>query len=287
MLRRDNGRLLETRSVFRTTAVNHIAYSVSDVARSRDWFMDLLGMKCVFDDGRRCSVAFGNPERAIYLGPSRDSGGKPSVNHFAISIADFDAAAVEAVLTRYGFAPKYDGDYGWTIVDPDGYTLQICAEQGVFPGAATRGATTEGKFPAGSAAARPGVFQATAVNHIAYRVPDYARSRDFYVDLLGMRLAFEDGLKCSVAFGNPEDAIYINPSRQPDQKAFVDHFAISVANFELEAAEAELKRFGLHPEPDGDSAWTVLDPDGYRIQVCAEQGVYPGAARDPFHSVRS
>jgi hypothetical protein len=51
----------------------------------------------------------------------------------------------------------------------------------------------------------------------------------------------------------------------------------------LRAVEAELKRLGLDPEPDGDYAWTILDPDGYRFQVCAEKGVYPGAARDPFH----
>ena len=36
----------------------------------------------------------------------------------------------------------------------------------------------------------------------------------------------------------------------------------------------------------GDSAWTLFDPDGYRVQVCAEYGVYPGAARDFFHQLK-
>ena len=283
MLRRDNGRLLETRSVFKATAVNHIAYGVADYARSRNFFMDLFGMKCVFDDGKRCSVAFGHPERAIYIGESRQPDKKPFVDHLAYSVANFDLRSVEAVLKRFAFDPKYDGEFAWTILDPDGYRIQVCAETGVFPGAATPGATPEGKIPSGSAASRPGVFKATAVNHISYGVPDYARSRNFYMDLLGMRLAFDDGIKCSVAFGDPEDALYIV---QRASGPVVDHLAISVEDFELTAAEAELKRFGLHPEPDGDSAWTILDPDGYSIQVCAETGVYPGAARDFFHQTR-
>jgi len=111
------------------------------------------------------------------------------------------------------------------------------------------------------------VFKATAVNHIAYGVVDYARSRDFYMDLFGMELVFEDGKKCSVAFGNPEDAIYINPSRLPDKTPYVNHLGISIEGFDLHTVEAELKRPGLDPEPDG-----------YKIQVCAEKGVYSGAA---------
>ena len=276
--------MLEPRSVFKATAVNHIAYGVADYSWSRDFCMDLLGMKCVFDDGQRCSVAFGSPERAIYIGPSRQPGKQPFVDHLAFSIESFDLLAVEAELKRLGLDPEPDGDYAWTILDPDGYRIQVCAETGVFPGAATPGATTEGKVPTGSAAARPGVFKATAVNHIAYQVADYARSRDFYMDLFGMRLVFEDRKKCSVAFGSLEDAIYISPSIQPGKKPFVDHLALSIEGFNLRAVEAELKRLGLDPEADGDCAWTIHDPDGYRIQVCAENGVYLGAARDPFHN---
>jgi catechol 2,3-dioxygenase-like lactoylglutathione lyase family enzyme len=277
------GRLIEPRSVFKATAVNHIAYGVADYARSRDFYMDVFGMRCTFDDGSRCAVSFSSPERAIYIGPSRQPGSKPFVDHLAFSIAGFDLKAVETELRRYGFDPKYDGDFAWSITDPDGYVIQICAESGVFPGAARPGATTEGKIPSGSAAARTGLFRATAVNHISYGVSDYARSRDFYMDLLGMRLAFEDGIKCSVAFGQPEDALYLLTRANAPM---VDHFAISVADFDLADAEAKLKQFGLEPEPDGDSAWTIVDPDGYRVQVCAETGVYPGAARDFFHQIR-
>ena len=280
MLRRDNGRLLPPQSIFKATATNHLAYGVADYARSRDFYMDLLGMTCTFDDGQQCAVSFGNPARSIYI---RKSDRAPFADHYAFSVADFDLQLAEAALRRYGFDPEPDGDYAWTITDPDGLRVQVCAEQGVFPGAARAGATTEGKVPSGSAAHRPGVFNATAFNHISYAVPNYPRTRDFYMDLLGMRLAFEDGLKCSVAFGAPEDALYVVPR---PSGPIIDHIAISVTDFDLEDARVKLERFGLETEDDGDAAWTVLDPDGYRVQVCAEIGVYPGAARDFFHQLK-
>jgi hypothetical protein len=98
------------------------------------------------------------------------------------------------------------------------------------------------------------------------------------MDLFGMACVFDNGQWCSVAFGNPDRTIYIGKSKRPDKKPFVDHVGYSIKGFDLHAVEAELKRFDLDPEPDGDYAWSILDPDGYKIQVCAEKGVYPGAA---------
>ena len=281
MLRRDTGRLLGSQSILKATAINHLSYGVTDYARTRDWFMDLFGMKCVFDDGQQCSVSFDNPPREIYI-RKRDKA--PFIDHWAFSIANFEAKTVEAILQRWGLNPRWDGDYAWHTNDPDGFLTQVCAEIGVFPGAARPGSTPEGKIPLGDKVSRSGVWKATAFNHISYGVPDYARTRDYYMDLFGMRLAFEDGIKSSVVFGGPpEDAIYIV---KRDNGPVIDHIAISVTDFDLDKVEADIKRLGITYTPDGDSAWTILDPDGYRVQVCAETGVYPGAARDFFHQTR-
>jgi catechol 2,3-dioxygenase-like lactoylglutathione lyase family enzyme len=123
-------------------------------------------------------------------------------------------------------------------------------------------------------------FKATAVNHISYGVPDYGKTRDFYADLLGMKVAFDDGKQAGLEFGDPArpDALYIRKTKQPDNKPLVDHFAFSIAKFNKDAVEAELKRRGLNPKPDSDYGWTILDPDGYTVQICAEKGLYPGAA---------
>ena len=280
-LRSDHKRLLPPRSIFKATAVNHLSYGAIDYAKTRDWYMDLFGMTCTFDDGTKVALSFGNPQRDLYVVQRPEAG----INHWAFSIADFDAAAVKAVMDRYGLHNRYDGDYAWHMDDNNGYLTQVCAELGCFPGAGPGNPRPEGSTPVGekmSRASKTG-WKATAMNHVSYRVPDYAATRDFYMDVFGMRLAFDDGIKCALNFGpDPEDSIYIVQGQGPA----VDHLAISIADFDLAKVEAEIKKQGLEYSDDGDSAWTLNDPDGIRVQVCAETGVYPGAARDFFHQLK-
>jgi catechol 2,3-dioxygenase-like lactoylglutathione lyase family enzyme len=275
---------------FKATAVNHISYNVADYEKSRDFYMDVLGMKLTFDDGKQCALEFGSLKApdSLYIRKVKQPSDKASVDHLALSIANFKAAEVEAELKRHGQTPKYDGDAAWFAWDPDGYVFQVCAEKGVYPGAAipkfdpSTGIAGAAKVNAARAKAGKG-FKATAINHISYNVADYTKTRDFFMDLFAMKLTYDDGKGCALEFGNPKspDSLYIR-NVKPGQKANVDHFAYSVANFNLKEAEAELRRLGLEPKFDGDAAWTVHDPDGYTFQVCGEKGVYPGAALPGF-----
>ncbi len=54
--------------------------------------------------------------------------------------------------------------------------------------------------PAASAAGKP--LEALYVNHISYQVNDYKKVRDFYADLLGMKITEDDGKQCRLVFGN-------------------------------------------------------------------------------------
>jgi catechol 2,3-dioxygenase-like lactoylglutathione lyase family enzyme len=282
-LRKDNGRLLPDRSIFKATAINHLAYAATDYAKTRDWFMDLFGMTVTYDDGKRCSVAWGNPPHELYITQREDA---PGINHWAISIADFDAIAVKAVLERYGVhGVRYDGDWAWHADDPDDIVTQICAEVGCFPGAGPGNPRPDPWLLPADQLHRESKtgWVATAMNHIAYRVPDYQRTRDWYMDMFGMKLVFEDGIKCAIRFGDPPNDVYI--TQGADGPVF-DHIAISIENFDLKQVEEDIKKQGLKYSDDGDSAWTLYDPDGYRIQVCAETGVYPGAGRDFFHQIK-
>ena len=40
-------------------------------------------------------------------------------------------------------------------------------------------------------------------------------------------------------------------------------------------------RRGLQHKPDSDYAWTIQDPDGFTLHICAEKGLYPGAGAPP------
>jgi catechol 2,3-dioxygenase-like lactoylglutathione lyase family enzyme len=97
----------------------------------------------------------------------------------------------------------------------------------------------------GAAAPQPtGKLQAGYVNHISYSCQDYRKVRDFYVDLLGMKVTQDDGMQCRLVFGNN---ILIPRNRAKGEPAKVDHIAYTVINWDTEkdAFEAQLKRRGL------------------------------------------
>lgn len=277
MGRGSTGRLIEPASIFRGLHVGLIEYRVTDVARSRHFYESILGMRCIQQDGPRASLAFGSPRRVLRIVPAGNSGVAPVVDHFGIAVEDFDPDRVRGELRRYGLEPQDVGTEVVGVEDPSGMLVTICPSVPEdAPEGTQSGARTDSE--------RPPSFRPTGVNHIACGVPDVARVRDFYLDLFGMRLSFEDGKKSAVTLGGePEDSLYIT-SEKDAAVGLVDHLAISIADFDLDAVRAELVAQGLAVEDDGDFAWSIWDPDGYKIQVCAEVGVYPGARRDPFHN---
>jgi catechol 2,3-dioxygenase-like lactoylglutathione lyase family enzyme len=126
--------------------------------------------------------------------------------------------------------------------------------------AAAAAATTA---PAAFAAGKP--LEAGYVNHISYSVNDYKKVRDFYVDLLGMKITEDDGKQCRLAFGNN---ILIPRNRANGGPAKVDHIAYTVMNWDAEkdGIEDELKRRGLEYRGSAKTSFQVKDPEGMGVQ---------------------
>src|ERR1700704_6682354 len=103
-------------------------------------------------------------------------------------------------------------------------------------------AATAGMAPTAMAAGKP--LEALYVNHISYSVNDYKKVRDFYVDLLGMKVTEDDGKQCRLVFGSN---ILIPRNRANGGPAKVDHIAYTVTNWDTEkdAFEEQLKRRNL------------------------------------------
>src|SRR5215471_17170561 len=72
------------------------------------------------------------------------------------------------------------------------------------------------------------VFKAVAVNHISYQVNDYARTRDFYADLLGMKVMGDNGKQCELVLG--ESNTFVIPRNAPagTSPPRVDHIAYTI-----------------------------------------------------------
>ena len=129
-------------------------------------------------------------------------------------------------------------------------------------------AATAASAAAPVAAAGTG-FKATTVNHISYNVADYKKTRDFYADLLGMKVTQDNGTsQCYLTFG--DTFIIPRNGRQGRPTPLVDHIAITVETFDKKAAKAELERRGLAPREDQES-YHVKDPDGFDLQISSKE----------------
>ena len=111
-------------------------------------------------------------------------------------------------------------------------------------------------------------LQATTINHVSYQVADYAKSRDFYANLFGMKVTEDDGkTQCRLTFGDNILIVRSRASKTPPP--LVDHIAYTIANWdtEKENIEAELKRRNVRIiRGDPKSSFHVADPDGFEVQ---------------------
>lgn len=110
-------------------------------------------------------------------------------------------------------------------------------------------------------------FQAVAVNHISYQVNDYAKTRDFYADLFGMKILGDNGKQCELILG--DTSTFIIPRNAPagSTPPRVDHIAYTIENWDKDAVKAELDRRGLDPQPDTENSFHVKDPNGFDLQI--------------------
>lgn len=111
-------------------------------------------------------------------------------------------------------------------------------------------------------------FQAVSVHHVSYQAAHYGKTRDFYADLLGMKVSHDDGRQCELSFGN--SILLPRNGRTGTRTPRIDHIAYTIENWNRETVEGELKRRGLHPRPDTEDSFHVQDPDGFDLQICGK-----------------
>ena len=123
------------------------------------------------------------------------------------------------------------------------------------------------------------IVKAIAINHVGYQVADYGRSRDWYGELFGLKVAIESGYpmkRANLIVGESHLAFHTRPS---PTTPILDHICFAIDKWDDEQVrgrvEAELKRRGLKPKAEtmtdshGALSTSLLfkDPDGFTIQL--------------------
>jgi catechol 2,3-dioxygenase-like lactoylglutathione lyase family enzyme len=108
---------------FQGNSVNHISLYVGNLERSTDFYQRTFG----------CTVNKRNGNNQLVLGKNflvlRPGNPAGKVDHFAIGVDGFNKDAVAADLKARGANPvdQQGGDFGFHVVDPDGFPVQISA----------------------------------------------------------------------------------------------------------------------------------------------------------------
>jgi catechol 2,3-dioxygenase-like lactoylglutathione lyase family enzyme len=110
-------------------------------------------------------------------------------------------------------------------------------------------------------------FRTVTVNHISYQVNDYAKTRDFYADLMGMKVVADTGTQCNLILGDTNTFVIPRNAPQGSTPPRIDHIAYTIENWDKDAVKAELERRGLNPRPDTENSFHIKDPNGFDLQI--------------------
>ena len=112
-------------TVFQGKTLNHATLFVTDVARSKVFYQNLLGLRVRKEDKDYCNLDLGESFIGLY-----EDGGAATVDHFCIGIDSFNADAVlEKLKKEFPSAnPTMENGKQIYLRDPDNIRFQLSAK---------------------------------------------------------------------------------------------------------------------------------------------------------------
>lgn len=112
--------------------LDHLRLPVTDLARSRDWYTRMLGLKVEFEVPERQTVALQDTEDFTIFLQQVSTPVTPHGCALWFQVADVDATFAEwsarGVAFAHGPRKSYWG-YGAELSDPDGYLIRLWDER--------------------------------------------------------------------------------------------------------------------------------------------------------------
>lgn len=106
---------------FAAQSIDHIALSVTDIPRSRDWYVKHLGLSVASESNTSCFLDCGDDFLALFKG---ERGG---LHHYSFGIPNYDQQRAAERLRAAGLTPKLRGRRIY-FDDPDGIEVQVSQE---------------------------------------------------------------------------------------------------------------------------------------------------------------
>lgn len=107
-------------STFQAVGLNHIALSVTDIPRSRDFYVRHLGLTVSRESDSSCFLDCGDNFVALFRS------GQPGLNHYCYAVEDYDVDEAAETLRANDLPPRVSGNRVY-FDDPDGIEVQLSA----------------------------------------------------------------------------------------------------------------------------------------------------------------
>ena len=236
---------------FRFTRIDHVEFTVADVARSRDFYARLFG-NAVLKNNR-------TERRYIQMGASYfafEPSQNVRVDHISAGIAGYDVNALHDYLKQRNIAYRdFPSGKDLNVTDPDGIRLQLSVDEGWNQ--LTASTASPEAVNTGGALATP-----VGVDHILLNVTDEAKAAAFYARILGT-VSEKTSERTWFQVGTSRLGFRKTPA---SGKPGVDHIAI-LAAFDASLSE-RLVQVGIKLDAGSTPASPEFrDPDGYLVQM--------------------
>ncbi len=106
------------RGAFRAVGLNHIALNVTDVARSRAFYVEHLGLRVSSESRGSAFLRCGDQFVALFRSPD------PGMDHYCYAVEGYDAGDAARRLEARGIRPRVTRDRIY-FDDPDGLEVQL------------------------------------------------------------------------------------------------------------------------------------------------------------------
>lgn len=231
--------------------LDRVEFYVSNVERSRDFFVNIFGSMLKNRNGKRY-VKLGSSYMAFE--PPRGNGGQVRVDHFSISIKHLEMPKLHEFLDRRGVMYQdYPSGRDTGITDPDGIRTQLSPDNGWS-------FLNTPNFPieAVTIQSEP-VFSPIALSQVLLNVSDPEKAIAFYRRFLGPPA---EGGWFQVGTAR------VGLQRTPEgERAGVRHYSVLCEAFPAAAAAMRLQEIGAKEVRTSNGALAFRDLDGFRILV--------------------
>jgi catechol 2,3-dioxygenase-like lactoylglutathione lyase family enzyme len=248
----------------KTRGINHVKLIVADLKRSVDFYQGLFGMPAQARSSSEVALRIGSGPQHLAL--ANDADANPAIESYCLGVESFNPDQILKTLAEHGISKSdYRGAKTVQVAtrgdrtdiylnDPDELIVQL-QDVSYCGGAGRLGASCSTLEPS----PKKGLIALKGYSHITVFSGDAARSNDFYKQLFGLGIrSYQGPTAPTLAIGPTVEFLMFTggaggrgapagAAPAPARKASINHFCMSLENFNADQIIKTLESYGIKP----------------------------------------